>query len=176
MTTIFKQKCDLKSRDFTSRRTPIKKSTTENRRHFMKTIALIQYVIAVMCEVVLGLASLGIIWIGFIGLTVGSPVFLLVPLVFFLWFVGLRMLKGYDNISSGRLGMTETRSLWQGSLAFNGGGLVAGAALLLNIRDCPFEYWLVLISALAGTVLAIIALLIPTTQEPNLESQNLTKT
>jgi hypothetical protein len=138
----------------------------------MKTIALIQYVIAVMCEVVFGLASLGIIWIGFIGLTVGSPVFLLVPLVFFLWFVGLRMLKGYDNISSGRLGMTETRTLWQGSLAFNGAGLLAGAVLLLNIRDCPFEYWLVLIPVFSGTALAIAALLIPTEADQTLEPQH----
>jgi hypothetical protein len=138
----------------------------------MKTIALIQYVIAVMCEVMLGFATLGIIWIGFFGLRAGSPVFLLVPLVFGLWWYGLRMLKGYDNISSGRLGMTETRNLWQGSLAFNGAGLLVGALLLLNIRDCPFEFWLELIPVFAGTVLAIAALLIPESQEPNLESQH----
>jgi hypothetical protein len=137
----------------------------------MKTIALIQYVIAVMCEVVLGLASLGIILIGLFGLFGGSPVFLLIPLVFGLWWYGLWMLKGYDNISSGRLGMTETRSLWQGSLAFNGAGLLLGAVLLLNVRDCPFEVWLGLIPVFAGTVLAIVALLIPTSQGPKLEPQ-----
>jgi hypothetical protein len=137
----------------------------------MKTIALIQYVIVVMCEVVFGLASLGIVWIGFFGLLGGSPVFLFIPLVCGLWWYGLRMLKGYDNISGGRLGITETRNLWQGSLAFNGTGLLAGAVFLLNIRDCPVELWLVLIPAFAGTVIAIIALLIPTTQEPNLELQ-----
>jgi hypothetical protein len=137
----------------------------------MKTIALIQYVIAVMCQVVLGLASLGIILIGLFGLFGGSPVFLLIPLVFGLWWYGLWMLKGYDNISSGRLGMTETRSLWQGSLAFNGAGLLLGAVLLLNVRDCPFEVWLGLIPVFAGTVLAIVALLIPTSQGPKLEPQ-----
>jgi hypothetical protein len=137
----------------------------------MKTIALIQYVIAVMCEVVLGLASLGIILIGLFGLFGGSPVFLLIPLVFGLWWYGLWMLKGYDNISSGRLGMTETRSLWQGSLAFNGAGLLLGAVLLLNVRSCPFEVWLGLIPVFAGTVLAIVALLIPTSQGPKLEPQ-----
>jgi hypothetical protein len=137
----------------------------------MKTIALIQYVIAVMCEVVLGLASLGIILIGLFGLFGGSPVFLLIPLVFGLWWYGLWMLKGYDNISSGRLGMTETRSLWQGSLAFNGAGLLLGAVLLLNVRGCPFEVWLGLIPVFAGTVLAIVALLIPTSQGPKLEPQ-----
>jgi hypothetical protein len=137
----------------------------------MKTIALIQYVIAVMCEVVLGLASLGIILIGLFGLFGGSPVFLLIPLVFGLWWYGLWMLKGYDNISSGRLGMTETRSLWQGSLAFNGAGFLLGAVLLLNVRGCPFEVWLGLIPVFAGTVLAIVALLIPTSQGPKLEPQ-----
>jgi hypothetical protein len=137
----------------------------------MKTIALIQYVIAVMCQVVLGLASLGIILIGLFGLFGGSPVFLLIPLVFGLWWYGLWMLKGYDNISSGRLGMTETRSLWQGSLAFNGAGLLLGAVLLLNVRGCPFEVWLGLIPVFAGTVLAIVALLIPTSQGPKLEPQ-----
>jgi hypothetical protein len=137
----------------------------------MKTIALIQYVIAVMCEVVFGLASLGIIWIGFFGLLAGSPIILLVPLVFGLWWYGLRMLKGYDNISSGRLGMTETLTLWQGSLAFNGAGLLAGAVLLLNIKDCPFEYWLVLIPVFSGTALAIVALLIPTEANQSLKHQ-----
>jgi hypothetical protein len=88
-----------------------------------------------------------------------------------LWLFGLRMLKGYENLSSGRLGMTETQSLWQGSLVFNGAGFVAGAAFLLKLNDLPFEYWLVLIPAFAGTVIAIVALLIPTTQEPNLEPQ-----
>jgi hypothetical protein len=76
------------------------------------------------------------------------------------WWIGVRLLIGYENISRGRVNIAETRKFWYGSLAFNGAGFLAGAVLLLNIRNCPFEFWLVLIPVFAGNVLAITALLI----------------
>ncbi len=122
----------------------------------MKTIATIQYVIAWICTLVFALPSL---------MLLSGPVYVLVMIG--VWWYGLWLIRGYGRIMADRFSATETRSVWLGSLAFNAVGLLIGA--IVGNGDGSLEAYLVLIPALTGTILAVVALLLPAGHASRLE-------
>lgn len=92
-----------------------------NAENEMRKIAEIQCNLAVV-SILLFIALSG--WFVISLLWIQSIVSLLLILPFVAsWWLGIRLLSGYENISRGRVNIAETRNFWCGSLAFNAIGL-----------------------------------------------------
>jgi hypothetical protein len=124
-----------------------------NATQNMKIVAWIQLVIALISTLVFIIPSLSL-FLAMIGI----------------WWLGIRLLIGYYNISQGKRSIRETRRFWKGSLAFNVIGIVVGIAFI-NRYD-PFRDILYFLPGIAGIILAIIALLIPAEKLQTLEYQH----
>jgi hypothetical protein len=133
----------------------------------MKTIATIQYVIAWICVLVFALPSLYVFGMGIESFSKQLEAALYVLGTVGVWLCGLWLLRGYGRIMAGGLGATEMRNVWLTSLAFNAIGLFVGAIGVSDERS--LEAYLVLMPALTGTVLALIALLLPADHRSRLE-------
>jgi hypothetical protein len=80
------------------------------------------------------------------------------------WWIGLRMLRGYNNILHGRVAPAKARTFWFGSLAFNLLGVLIIAVILVQTVDSSSDWrgWaLYSLPSVLGTMLALVALCLP---------------
>jgi hypothetical protein len=125
----------------------------------MKTIAAIQFFIALISAVAASTPTLIIFLASIGGIFSLSPVAVLAPLTAAMWWYGSKLIIGYADIQAGRLSLRETVTVWKSSLAFNLVGLAIGAALLVNEPSAWLNLgWL--FPVCSGTILAFVALLI----------------
>jgi hypothetical protein len=87
------------------------------------------------------------------------------------WWIGIRLIVGYYNISEGKHSILETRRFWFGSLIFNAIGVVIGFLILKNNSSLSPGYVIGSLPSLVGSILAILALLVPAESTKTLESQ-----
>lgn len=120
----------------------------------MKVIAAIQIVIACICVLVFAM---------------GSFVILFVSPIIFVWFCGLWLIKGYfDSFYNNK------NHVWIYSLIFNVFGLILYALDKKTNWFTGYSIYSILIPSLAGTILAILALIVmaKSTRIRILESQH----
>jgi hypothetical protein len=122
----------------------------------MKTIAAIQHAFAILCAIVALLPSMYLILSIFF--TPTALLFIIPGVV--AWWIGLKLTGGYRRIAAGSISSAATIQIWLGSLAFNGVAFVLGVAMGASASLTPLWYWLALLPALVGVVLAGIALVI----------------
>jgi hypothetical protein len=134
-----------------------------NAVRIMQNVAKIQLVIAVISTLVFLLPSL------YSFLTI----VLILPMIG-IWWLGIRLIVGYCNISEGNFSIQEIQHFWIGSWLFNIPGFVGLLIMLLLSSSLSLEYWLAMSPSIAGTILSSIALLIPA-ENQNLEFQKFTK-
>ena len=122
----------------------------------MKNIASIQLVIAFGSCLIFILPSL------YSFLTI----YLILPMLG-IWWIGIRLMIGYDNISQGKSSILQTRGFWFGSLIFNALGVGIGLWILKD--GWGSEYIFSCVPGLVSIILATIALLVPAENTNNLE-------
>jgi hypothetical protein len=83
------------------------------------------------------------------------------------WWLGVRLLIGYENISRGRVNISQTQKFWFGSLTFNAVGIIS----CLSNGFLGGASIFILSPAFLGCVFAIIALRIQHKSTKNLEPQ-----
>lgn len=127
----------------------------------MRNIASIQLVIAFAACLIFILPSL------YSFLTI----YFIVPMLG-IWWIGIRLMIGYYNISEGKRGILQTRGFWFGSLIFNAVSVVIGLWVLKDNLGLPLEYMFGFLPALVGSILATLALLVPAKNTNRLEPQN----
>jgi hypothetical protein len=140
-----------------------------NTENLMKIIANIQFWIGLISALVLS-------WFSLYSFLFIYPI---LPGIGMWWF-GLRLLKGYYGLTTRQRTVVEIRRFWFGSLAFNLMGLITCFGLNFYISHQPnsmLEFIdpsggkLLAIPSLIGTILAIVALLIPAQKVQHLEPQ-----
>ncbi len=129
-----------------------------NANRTMKNIASIQLVIAFGSCLIFLLPSV------YSFLTI----YFIVPMIG-IWWIGIRLMIGYYNISEGKCSVSETRGFWLGSLIFNAVGVVIGFLVLKDSSGLPLEYMFGFLPALAGSIFALLALFIPAENTKTLE-------
>ncbi len=121
-----------------------------NTTRTMRNIATIQLVIAFGCCLICILPSLECL----------ISIYFALPTIV-VWWLGIRLMIGYYNISQGKQGMLQTRRLWFESLIFNVTIAVIGISLSIISSEITLGYFFLLMPSVLGSILAICALLLP---------------
>jgi hypothetical protein len=150
----------LQIEDARARKTLPKQEVVMNGNQTMKTIANIQFTIALLSALLFILPSL----FGFF------TVYLILPVIL-VWSIGIRLMRGYSDISEGNRSISESRGLWFATLIFNAIGVFIGV-LWLNGNNYPVEDNFGLVPGILSCIFAIIGLLIPAEKSQILESQH----
>ncbi len=131
----------------------------------MNATQKMQKVVEIQCNV----AALSILIFIARGLYSFLTGILILPMIV-VWWIGIRLIIGYENISRGRVDTSQTRKFWFGSLVFNVVGVIFGALFLIRF-SVSLEYCLGLVPGLLSSCIAIMALLLPTQTVQHLEHQ-----
>jgi hypothetical protein len=137
---------------------------TERIKFTIRTIAIVQFCIALLSTVFSGLFTFIIFGLALTHGTWREPVPALMLIgITSLWLIGLHLVRGYWHIATHLFNRRESLSVWVQSLTFNGLGLLLLIILNKGIVVEPFTSPNLLVwpmICITGTILGVVGIIL----------------